>query len=123
MNLVRAAPVIVLVGCAEASAPSASVEITGARVVPVSAALADVTRAQCARAQACGAIASFGIYRDASYCDELSRRTLELVGRDCSYADAAVVDACVRAVRAESCTAIAQTARPPPICRRLCVSP
>ena len=118
MKLVLAAPVILLVGCAEA--PSAAVEITGARLVPVGAALGDVTRAQCARAQACGAIASLGIYRDASYCDELSRHTLDLVGRNCSYADGAAVDECVQALRAESCTDVAQTARPPSVCMRLC---
>ena len=112
------------VGCA-ASANVGTTETTAAELRPIKVvatepAVADITRAECARAQACGAVVSRGIYRDADYCESNVDRAVreELLTDRCAYIDRAGIAKCLDTIRHESCADLNFTERVPPSCRR-----
>jgi hypothetical protein len=112
-----------LVGCG-ASADVGTTETTSAslsplKVVATEPAVADITRAECARAQACGAVVTRGIYRDADYCESNVDRAVrdELLNDRCGYIDRAGITKCLDVIRHESCADLNFTEHVPPACR------
>ncbi len=97
-----------------------SAELRPTHVVPTEPAIERITHAQCARAQACGAVEQRGIYRSADYCEsDVSRATRDdMYGSDCVYVDAARLDACIEAIRTEPCSRMNESERSPGACRR-----
>jgi hypothetical protein len=115
---------VLLIGCS-ASADVGTTETTAAvlrptKVVATEPAMADIIRAECARAQACGAVISRGIYRDADYCETNIDRAVrdELFTDRCAYIDRAGIAKCLDTIRNESCADLNFTERVPPPCRR-----
>ena len=115
---------LALVGCG-ASADVGTTETTSAAVRPIDVvatepAVADITHAECARAQACGAVISRGIYRDADYCETNIDRAVrdELLTDRCAYIDRAGTAKCLDTIRRESCADLNFTERVPTACRR-----
>ena len=115
---------IALVGCTS-RAEVGTTETTAAvlrpiKVVATEPAVADITRAECARAQACGAVISRGIYRDASYCETDIDRAVrdELLTDRCAYVEREGIAKCLTAIRTESCAELNFTEHVPPACRR-----
>ena len=113
-----------LVACG-ASADVGTTETTSAvlspiKVVATEPAVADITRAECARAQACGAVISRGIYRDADYCEtNIDRAVRDELPKDrCAYIDRAGIAKCLTAIRTESCADLNFTERVPTACSR-----
>ncbi|HSQ67291.1 MAG TPA: DUF6184 family natural product biosynthesis lipoprotein [Polyangiaceae bacterium] len=112
-----------LVGCAASADVSTtsltSAEVKSAHVVAIDGAISEITRAQCARAQACGAVDSRGIYRGADYCDADIRRATrdDLLGHHCKYVDGARLAACVDAIGRENCANMNETEKAPEVCR------
>ncbi len=112
---------LVLVGCA--TEPEIGTTTTTAAPVGAmdpAAASSAIAQAHCARAQACGAYTSRGIYRDADYCEaDLLRSTLDELDRDyCRSVDFARLTTCIEAVRSESCADLNFTEKAPPECNR-----
>jgi hypothetical protein len=114
---------LMLVGCG-ASADVGTTETTAAelhptKVVATEPAVADITRAECARAQACGAVVTRGIYRDADYCETSVDRAVrdELQDDRCTYIDRASFANCLDAIRRESCADLNFTEHVPTACR------
>jgi hypothetical protein len=113
----------VLIHCA-ASADVSTTETTSAvlrpiRVVATEGAINDITRAECARAEACGGAPSRGVYVDADYCETDVHRAVrdELVTGGCAYVDRGAVAACLDSIRHESCGDLNFTKRAPTACR------
>ena len=113
----------VLVGCG-ASADVSTTQTTAAELRPIKVVateptVADITRAECARAQACGAVVTRGIYRDADYCETTVDRAVrdELLTDRCTYVDRAGAAKCLDVIRHESCAEMNFTERVPAACR------
>jgi hypothetical protein len=120
------APLVGCVGAADVSTTTTTAaELGPARLVETQPAIHEITRAQCARAQACGAVASRGIYRGADYCDNDVTPTTRDELDDCEAVDASRLAACVEAIRNEDCATLGVAVRAPDACRRalLCPAP
>jgi hypothetical protein len=111
-----------LVGCS-ASADVGTTQTTSAtlgpiKVVATQPAVADIVRAECARAQACGAIISRGIYRDADYCEANIDRAVrdELLTDRCTYIDRAGIAKCLDTISREACADLNFTEHVPKAC-------
>ena len=105
------------------SADVATTETTSAvlrptRVIATDPTVADITRAECARAQACGAVISRGIYRDADYCETTVNRAVrdELLTERCTNIDRAGAAKCLDTIRHESCAEMNFTEHVPTAC-------
>ncbi len=119
--------VATFIGCAGADVSTTSItsaEVESAHVVAIDGAIDEITRAQCARAQACGAVDQRGIYRGADYCDADVRRATrdDLLGHHCKYVEGARLDACIEAIGRENCANMGVSEKAPDVCRssRLC---
>ena len=111
---------VALAGCG-AAPTNETVETTGASFVSSAGAADAVGRTECARTQACGAVASRGIYRGADYCETDLRTKIDddLLGAGaCKWIDRGRLEACLDAIRSESCATMGIDERPPPPCRR-----
>ena len=124
MRLLRIGSAMVpLIGCAAAADVSTtsitSAEVGSTHVVAVDGAIGEISRAQCARAQACGAVEQRGIYRGADYCDADLRRATrdDLLGHHCKFVDGARLDACIEAIGRESCANMNVSEKAPDVCR------
>lgn len=108
-----------LAACATAQT-NESVETTAASFVPTAGAAGAVGRTQCARAQACGAVVTRGVYRGEDYCEDLRRKIDDdlLGGGACKWVDRRRLDVCLDSIRSESCATMNFTERLPPPCRR-----
>lgn len=113
-----------LVGCGSradvGTTETTAAELRPIKVVATEPAVADITRAECARAQACGAVISRGIYRDADYCETNIDRAVrdELLGGKCAYIDRAGIAKCLDTINRESCADLNFTEHVPAACRR-----
>jgi hypothetical protein len=113
-----------LVGCGTSAdvgtTQTTAAELRPIKVVATEPALADITRAECARAQACGAVISRGIYRDSDYCETNIDRAVheELPVDQCAYIDRAGIAKCLDTISKESCAELNFTERVPTACRR-----
>lgn len=115
---------LALVGCGASAdvgvTETTSAELRPIKVVATEPAVADITRAECARAQACGAVISRGIYRDADYCETNINRAVrdELLTDRCAYIDRAGIAKCLDTISRESCADLNFTEHVPTACRR-----
>jgi hypothetical protein len=108
--------------CTDVSTTRTTAADFGGDAVPMEEAVSAITRAQCSRAEACGAVPQRGIYRSADYCDaDLRRETHDdlFSGASCDYVDTARLAVCVEAIRQASCADLDVTReRAPSTCRR-----
>ena len=117
------APILLCCGCAAPAAVSTTETTSGTlrpiRVVATEPAIDDITRTECERAQACGAVVSLGIYRDSDYCSTEINRAVrdELLTPGCGYIDRAGIATCLDAIRHETCADLNFTERAPSACR------
>jgi hypothetical protein len=109
-----------LVGCASVETGRTTTTAAEVGAVDTLAAATQIIHAHCARAQACGAYPSRGIYRDADYCEtDLRRSTLDALDVDrCKSVDARRLDACIQALDRESCADMNYTELTPSACAR-----
>ena len=123
MKSLLAASTVALLACVEASTTTTTAaDLGGAQLVPTEDAIGRITRAQCARVEACGAVPSRGVYRGFDYCDtDLRRETKDelLGGARCDYVDTARLATCIDVIQRQSCAMFDETReRPPAVCRR-----
>jgi len=113
---------IALCACASESSDVSMTTTTSAEVgrrVPTTVAIERMTHAQCARAQACGAIEQRGIYWSADFCQESARAIRdEMAPPTCTTIDSWRLDACFEAIRLQSCQRVAENERAPADCRK-----
>ena len=113
---------VALVGCSAStdvgSTETTSAELRPIKVVATDPTVAEITHAECARAQACGAVISRGIYRDADYCGTTVDRAVrdELLTDRCTNIDRAGAAKCLDTIRHESCADLNFTEHVPTAC-------
>jgi len=112
-----------LVGCAGAADVSTtsttSAVVTPGSVVGSEQAIEELVRAQCKRAQACGASTAPGVYYGADYCStNIEPATRDDLTGACPVVDSSRLAVCLDSVARAPCAMLNETVRAPWPCRR-----